>query len=465
MKPIRIIFYTCLTYLIQLTDGHAETLESALAKAYSANPQLNAARAALRAMDETVDQAQAGYRPTVSAEQNISVLRRSEVKRGKATDRTMFPREANITISQTLFDGSQTENNTRRAESNVVSQRETLRFTEMTTLFSAAQSYMNVLSGTATLHLRRNNVEVLEEQLLQSSSKFTVGTVTATDVAQAKSRLAGARSDVSAAEAELRAFIGIYRRAIGVEPRQLAPGRPPDRYIPGSLEASIVIGSREHPQILSSLHAVDAAEAQVRVSEGQLYPQIDIFGSVKQREGQLSSARQPNDQQLTNSDGVTVTALGRLTVPIYNGGRTYSEIRQAKELAGQTRIRVEQVRDEIRATIVSAWGQLEAAKSRIIASEAQVQANELALTGVREEASVGQRTTLDILNAQQELLNSRINLIIAQRDRVLNSYGVIQAIGRLTARFTVLPVATYNARTHYDQIKNLWFGVRTPDGR
>jgi len=433
----------------------AETLESALARAYAGNPQLNAGRAGVRASDENVAAAQAGYRPTVSVEADIGVQKFEGRISGAQVNQTTLPGGAGITVNQTLFNGFQTDNTVRRFESTVYSQREGLRTTEMTVLYSAVQAYMAVLSDTATLELRRNNVEVLEEQLRQTRDRFNVGEVTRTDVAQAEARLAGARSDVSAAEAQLRASIGLYRQFVGVEPRQLAPGRPLDRYVPGSLDGAIEIGLKEHPSILSALHQVDAAEAQVKVLEGQLYPTVALQGQVNQR----------YDQQLAGSNGVSATILGRLTVPIYEGGQTYAQIRQAKELVGQSRIQVEQSRDQIRAAIVSAWGQLESAKARVIASQAQVQANEVALNGVREEARVGQRTTLDVLNAQQELLNARVALITAQRDRVIFSYGVVQSVGRLTARYTALPVAAYSPKTHYDQVKDLWYGLRTPDGR
>ncbi len=433
----------------------AETLDSALIRAYAANPQLNASRAGLRATDENVAIAQAGYRPRVAVDADLGVQKFDGVLSGTRINQTTLPGGAGITVNQTLFNGFQTDNATRQAESTVYSQREGLRTTEMTVLYSAVQAYMAVLSDTATLELRRNNVEVLEEQLRQTRERFRIGEVTRTDVAQAEARLAGARSDVSAAEAQLRASIGLYRQFVGVEPRQLAPGRPLDRYVPGSLDGAIEIGLKEHPSILSALHQVDAAEAQVKVLEGQLYPTVALQGQVNQR----------YDQQLAGSNGVSATILGRLTVPIYEGGQTYAQIRQAKELVGQSRIQVEQSRDQIRAAIVSAWGQLESAKARVIASQAQVQANEVALNGVREEARVGQRTTLDVLNAQQELLNARVALITAQRDRVIFSYGVVQSVGRLTARYTALPVAAYSPKTHYDQVKDLWYGLRTPDGR
>ena len=212
---------------------------------------------------------------------------------------------------------------------------------------------------------------------------------------------------------------------------------------------------KEHPAILSALHAVDAAEAQVKIAESQLAPQVSLTGQVQQR----------YDQQFPNSEAFAASVVGRVTIPIYEGGLYYAQVRQAKETAGQRQIEVETTRNQVRAVIVSAWGALDAAKANVIASQAQVQANEVALNGVREEARVGQRTTLDVLNAQQELLTSRVNLINAQRDRVVNSYQVVQAIGRLTARFTALPVAQYSPKQHFDQVKDLWYGLRTPDGR
>ncbi|WP_425285017.1 TolC family outer membrane protein [Methylobacterium pseudosasicola] len=523
-------------------------MESALAKAYQGNPTLNAGRAGVRAIDENVAIAQAGYRPQVNVAASIGVQYlqtrsgsaitsvggtssgagtsaastgasaggtslggttgaaatggsalgtttgvssgasattgigstssasgltsgasgqsassigtttdvTSQVLTSNRTTRTTYlPSSASLNVTQTIFNGFQTDNTVRRAESTVYSQRETLRFTELTVLYNAVQAYMNVLSNTATLELNRNNVEVLEEQLRQTRDRFNVGEVTRTDVAQAEARLAGARSQVSAAESTLRTSIGIYRQNIGVEPRQLAPGRPLDRYVPVSLDAAIAIGLREHPQIVSAIHAVDAAEAQVKILEGQLAPQLSLQGSLSQ----LYDQNGPNTSFFVGFVG------GRLNIPIYEGGQTYAGIRQAKETVGQTRIQVDQVRDQVRAQIVDFWGRLEAAKAQVIAAQAQVQANEVALNGVREEARVGQRTTLDVLNAQQELLNSRVNLILAQRDRVIFSYGVVQSIGQLTARFTALPVEYYSAKIHYDQVKDLWFGLRTPDGR
>jgi outer membrane protein len=433
----------------------AETLDSALARAYRGNPTLGAQRASVRATDENVARAQSLGRPVVSATADAGVTYTETRSQFGENFDTTFPRGYGVQVDQSIFNGNRTLNVTRQAESQVLGARETLRNTEQTVLFNGAQAYMNVLRDTAILNLQRNNVEVIEEQLRQTRDRFNVGEVTRTDVAQAEARLAAGQSQVSLAEANLRASIALFRQVIGVEPRQLAPGRPLDRLLPRSVDAAIQVGLREHPAIVAALHAVDVAELQVKVTEGELFPSLGVTGTASER----------FDVQSQGDSRFSASAVARLTVPIYEGGEVYARVRQAKETVGQRRIEAEVTRDQVRATVVSAWGQLEASRAQIIAAQAQVQAAEVALNGVREEARVGQRTTLDVLNAQQELLTARVNLITAQRDRVVNSFAVVQAMGRLTTRGLGLAIAQYNAREHFDQVKDLWIGVRTPDGR
>lgn len=445
----------CATVLAAVSGASAETLEGALARAYYANPALNAQRANVRVTDENVPRAKAGYRPRINGTADIGLTNSQGSAGGLRSNSATVPRGVGIQIDQNIFNGFRTDNGLRQAESQVLGARETLRNNEQNTLFDGVSAYMNVLRDTAILSLQRNNVDVLDEQLRQVRDRFNVGEVTRTDVAQAESRLAGSRSQASLAEANLRTSIARFRQVIGVEPRQLAPGRPVDRLVPRSVDAALGIALNEHPAISASLHGVDAAELQVRITEGELLPTIGITGSLAQR----------YDTQVAGDERFAASVVGRLTVPIYEGGDVYARSRQAKETAGQRRLEAESIRDQVRAAIISAWGQLEASKAQIIAAQAQVQAAETALTGVREEARVGQRTTLDVLNAQQELLNARVNLITAQRDRVVASYAVAQAMGRLSSRSLGLKIARYNAKQHFDQVKDLWIGLETPDGR
>ena len=431
-------------------------MSSALARAYGGNPTLDAQRASVRAVDENVPRALSGYRPTVSADASIGYSFIDQQTPGQGSgSRSLVPRNVNLRVSQNLFNGFRTANSTRQAESQVLSAREGLRNVEQNTLFTAAQSYMDVLRDTAQLDLRRNNVEVLEEQLRQTRDRFSVGEVTRTDVAQAESRLAQARAEVSRAEGQLQTSIATYRQIVGVEPRQLAPGRPIDALVPRTLTQAVQIGLEEHPAVIAALHAADVAELQVKVTEGELAPSINLTGQVG-----------PSfDNSISNDSRFGATVAAQLTVPIYTGGEVYARVRQAKETAGQRRIEAESTRDQVRAAVISSWGQLEASKATVRAAQAQVAAAEVALTGVREEARVGQRTTLDVLNQQQELLNARSILITGQRDRVVTSYSVVQSTGRLSARTLNLSVQIYSAKQHFDQVKDLPWGLRTPDGR
>jgi outer membrane protein len=440
----------------------AETLESALARAYGNNPSLNAQRANVRATDETVARAKSGYRPQVSVGADVGrVFREFDTGRpatpfgGGTTSSALTPRGVGVEVNQTIFNGFRTENSVRQAESSVLGSRENLNTAEQDILLDAATAYMNVLRDTAILDLQRNNAEVIDEQLRQTQDRFDVGEVTRTDVAQAEARLAASRSQASLAEANLRTSIAQYRQVVGVEPRQLAPGRPLDRLLPRSLDSAIRIALGEHPAIKAAQHAVDAAALEVKIQQGALAPQLGVTGNVAQR----YASTDPDDATLSAS------VVAQLTVPIYDGGQAYASTRQAKELVGQRRLDADATRDQVRAAVMSSWGLLEAARAQIQAAQAQIDAAETALSGVREEARVGQRTTLDVLNAQQELLNARVNLITAQRDRVVASYQVVQAMGRLNSRALGLAVNHYSPKIHYDQVKDLWIGLTTPDGR
>jgi outer membrane protein len=193
----------------------------------------------------------------------------------------------------------------------------------------------------------------------------------------------------------------------------------------------------------------------VKIAEGALWPTLSLQGSVQ---------RQVDATLLTpklNTDEVSLN----LSVPLYQGGAEYSSIRLNKEVTGQERLNVDQVRDQAQANVVQAWGQLQAAKAQVSAAERQGEASERALTGVRNEALAGQRTTLDVLNAQQALVNARVSLITAQHDRVVASYSLLSTVGRLSAQNLSLPVTIYDPSVHYHQVRDSWFGLRTPDGQ
>jgi outer membrane protein len=447
----------------------AETVESALIKAYQNNPSLNSQRAAVRAIDENVPQALSGYRPRVSitatgGEQSQSSTIVSNPARAPGAAPIYFtqsgynaPFSTGATITQTLFNGFQTANRTRQAESQVLAARANLSLTVQTVLLSAVTAYMNLLRDTAILDLQRRNVEVLQEQLRQTRDRFNVGEVTRTDVAQAESSLAGGRSQVLLAESNYKTSVATYRQVIGTEPSHLTAGMPVDRYSPHTLPAAVSVGTGTNPSVTMAEHNVDAALRQVKVAEGSLYPTVSVQGNFTKSYETVGS--------LNTVESYNASLLGTLSVPIYQGGAEYSLIRQAKETLGQRRIDLDTARDSVRQNVVQSWGQLEAAKANIDATQAQVQASEIALNGVREEARVGQRTTLDVLNAQQTLVNARVSLVTAQRDRVVGSYTLLAAVGRLSPPVLGLHVPVYHPQVHYRQVRDSWAGVRTPDGR
>ncbi|MCC2111495.1 MAG: TolC family outer membrane protein [Hyphomicrobiales bacterium] len=438
------------------TPVAAETLFQALGKAYSSNPDLNAARASTRATDENVPLAKSGGRPTVSAGADIGAQSTdTKTTAGVNTSTTTTPGGVDLTISQPLFRGFRTKNATKAAEAGVHASREALRNTEQNVLLNAVTAYADVLRDGAIAGLRARNVEFLNEQVRAASDRFSVGEGTRTDVAQADARRSGAISDLSAARAAVNTSRAIYRQVIGDDPRQLAPAKTAEHLLPHTLDSALSAGLTDHPSIRSTLHAVDAAAFDVKEIEGELLPTVTLEGSLSRRYEPSSTVRTTD----------TASIIGRLTVPIYQGGGVSARVRQAKETLGQRRIEVDVAREQVRAAVVAGWGGLQSAIAQIEAAQASVDAAQLALEGVIEEQRVGQRTTLDVLDAQAELLNARITLVSAQRDRVVASYTLLAAVGKLSASQLGLQVSVYRPEHHYKKVRDKWFGLRTPDGR
>jgi outer membrane protein len=456
------------------TGAGFATMNQALIEAYRNNPQLNSQRSATRAADENVPTALSGYRPRVTGNASVTenYLETLTKTNGAIGNPPTTPgpaayskilgatavSAAGLTVTQTLLNGFQTGNRTRQAEGQVFAQRETLRTTEQATLLAAATAFMNLLQTAAILDLQRSNVNVLEVTLRQTRDRFTAGEVTRTDVAQAESRLAAGRSQLSLAESNYVTAQAQYLQVIGVPaPGRLAPAPPVDRLSPPTLEGAYARGRTEHPTITTAMYNIDIAVYQVKVAEGALAPTLQAVGNVQKSYGSL--------QSLSVIETLTASIAAQYTVPIYQGGAEYAAIRQSKEILGQRRIDLDTARDQVQSTIAQAWGQLEAAKAQILATQAQVTSAEVALDGVREEARVGQRTTLDVLNAQQDLVNARVALVTAQRDRVVASYTLLAAVGSLSPQVLGLKIEVYDPMIHYQQVRDAWGGVRTPDGR
>jgi outer membrane protein len=468
MRGVRIVTGTAAAVLLLASTGItpvlADTIDAALVRAYQNNPQLNAQRAQVRFTDENVPQALSGYRPriAVTASAGTQYTDTLSTTGGTATNLVKTgihgvnaPRSVGTTISQTVFNGFQTANRTRAAESQVSGAREGLRVLEQSVLLSAATIYMDYLRDSAIVEVQKSNVRVLEQTLKQTRDRFNVGEVTRTDVAQSEAQLAAGQTQLLTADSNLVTTKANFRRIIGNEPEALAPGSPVDRFLPRSLPGAVDLSLTENPNVTAAMFGIDVSFLQVKVSEGALLPTVTLQGSVQQS----------YEQTLTFYRQFGASAVAQLNVPIYQGGAEYSLIRQSKETLAQQRLNLELVRDQTRSNVVTAWGQLVAGKAQVASAQSQVSASEIALNGVREEAKAGQRTTLDVLNAQQALVNARVALVTAQHDRVVASYAVLNAVGRLAPQVLVLKTTVYDPSVHYHQVRDSWVGVRIPDGR
>jgi outer membrane protein len=431
----------------------AETIAQALASAYVSNPEINSARAQTRADDEDIPIARSAMRPVISAFTTVTG-RSTDTPGAGGSDHTTGSGTVGVQITQNIFRGFRTRNAVLEAESNVLGSREVLRNTVQNVLFDAAQAYEDVIRDILILEIRRSNVLFLEEQVRAAEERFNVGENTRTDVSQARARLAQARSGVALAISNLETSRAIYRRIVGHDPVGLSDGFPYGRLIPAKVQQAIAVGQNGHPIILAAIHAADAQGFTVKQFEGQALPTLSIEGTVEHDES-FNQADDPN----------SATIAGRLTIPLYQGGLVAAQVRQAKEEYGLLKIEIDLARDQVRSAVAIAWAQLDASRDAIAAAIEGVQAAELALSGVQEEQRVGQRTTLDVLDQQQELLNARQILIVARHDETVAAFSLLSAMGRLTAEQLALPAPIYDPTEHYQLVRGKWAGFRTPDGR
>ena len=449
----------------------AETLEQALTDAYLINPVLNAARARLRAIDEQVALAKAGLRPFISGEadwnfvnQNIDVAGGGRSgssasanplnlgATGIGSEGVTHPHGYSVQLTQPLFEGFQNLNAIRAAKSTVQAARDSLRSVEQTVLLDAATAYVNVVRDAAIVRLRENDVTVLTEQLKATKDRFDVGEVTRTDVAQAEARRSEAQSTLAAAQANLKTSNAAYEQIIGHPPGKLETPPSIRGLLPGSLDDAMTLGDGENPLILAAVYQEEASLYAVQRVMGELLPTATFEAQYQNR----------FDESRTLKELETTTLTWRVTMPFYQGGSVSARVRQAKETNNQLKKEVEDARLRVHADVISNWGILQSSGPAIASAQAAVEANKIALTGVREEEKVGQRTTLDVLDAQRELLNSQIGLVTALRDRVVAEYSLYAATGRMDAQTLGLPVPYYDPLEHYDIVKNKWFGLRPP---
>lgn len=415
----------------------------ALGAAYQNNPALLAERAALRATDEGVSQAVSGWRPTVQATGSIQTQDTPGFFPGSPTQ-TLNPKSLQLSASQPVFRGFRTVNGTKEAVARVEAGRATLQSREQDVLLSTVQAYVDVIRDLAVLELNANNVQVLERQLEATKDRFRVGEITRTDVAQSEARLSLAVSNRIASEASVTASRAAYKNVVGDAPGSLDPV-PSLPGLPETEEAALEIALSRNPSLQAAIHTEEASRHAINTSKGSLLPEVNVEGSISDSWGSFR-------------DGTVKSVAARITVPLYQSGAEHSRIRQAQQVNSQRRLQVEAARRQVVQGVSDAWNNLLSARAVIASSREAVRANEIALDGVRQEAAVGSRTTLDVLDAEQELLDSRVALVRAERNEYVAAYQLLSAVGHLTAGDLSLDVEVYDPVDHYDDVKNAFIG-------
>jgi outer membrane protein/adhesin transport system outer membrane protein len=433
-----------LAAVVAATGVHAQTLEDSLVSAYLTNPEVEAQRAALRATDELVTQAKSGWRPTVNV---VSSADYSSID-SSAGNGDVFSTSNAIAIDQNIYEGGATLANTRRAERLVRVERSRLSTVEQDVLLSAATAYTGLLTDLAVLELAVQNENRLRRQLRATQDRFEVGEVTRTDVAQAQARVAGAISERVRASGTIEASRATFRNVIDLEPESLIPPAPLEN-LPASEDEAQQLAEAINPNILAAQFNLAAAKEDVNIAESVLQPRLSANGELNYTDEPSLSL----NWQRSASIGAT------LTVPLYQGGGEYAQIRQNKETVRQRQSDLDSVYRAVREEVTAAWQALVTARSSIESITEQVRAAEIALDGSRQEALVGQRTTLDVLDQENDLFQAEVDLVSAQRDEIVASYRLKAAVGGLTAEGINLPVEPYDVEANYKDVRSRWFGL------
>ncbi len=444
--PIAIL----LVVLILAMNGSvcAESLDEALVSAYFGNPQLLAQRASTRATDEDVSQARSALLPQIFGNANAGYKHTEFDIDGSSVGKIIGvdvpdttiegddpPHGYSVTLQQQVFKGLQNINSIREAEANALAAREDLRSTEQTTLLDAVTAYMDVVQNQAIVRLRENNVTVLTDYEASNQRQFNAGELTSTDLAQSKASRASAVASLEAAKAQYQTSLANYEEVIGHPADHLFMPASIDHLLPGSLQEAQEIAQFENPTIGSAVFQEVAATKSVAQQRGQLLPEVNL---------QLKYEDQYNPVEGVDFAREASATVG-VKVPLYQGGRVASQVRQAKQIQIQRQEQVRQARQQTQSSVVSAWAQVNSIQAQLMADQASVESNKVALAGVRREQKAGSRTVQDVLDAEQDLLTAQVQFTIDERNLIVANYTLLQAIGRLTASYLRLAVAIYNA--------------------
>lgn len=432
-------------------SARAETIFEAMAEAYSSNPDLQAQRAYSRSVDENVAIAKSGYRPTVALTGQYSNANR---------DSNINPNEDGgvntsygATVSQPLFSGFSTVNSVKSADSASRSEQYNLSNYEQTIFLSASEAYLNVVRDEAIVNLQKNNEKLLKKQLDETQERFNVGELTRTDVAQSKSSYSQAIADRISAEGTLEVSKAIYKQVIGKNPQNLSEPTNIHTFLPSTFAKALEYTEKNNFALLQAKEALKSKEYAVKANYGALSPQLSATGTAGKSKSNSKHHGDPNSEVDEMSWGVNAS------IPLYDAGENRARIRQSKYAKWQAQENVLSAQRAAVSAITGSWEAMVANDARIKALEEQVEANKIALDGVKKEEALGNRTILDVLTAYQTLLNSQVQVVTARRDYYLSSMQVMQAMGKLTAKNLKLNVDLYNSKQYYKDTRNKWLST------
>lgn len=367
---------------------------------------------------------------------------------GTTTTQDLNPLSYGVAVSQPLYSGGRTSAGTSRAKNLIFAERARLHSVEQAVLLQSATVYMDVLRDTAVVELNIKSEQVLQRELNATQDRYRVGELTLTDVAQAKARFAGAVAGRIKAQGDLEAARADYVRVIGKAPESLR-NPPPTGGLPASLQQTLERAQADNPDLAAARHQEQASLDEIRLAKGNMMPTVSLEGNVSHSE----------ESSVSDSETDSASVIAQLSIPLYQGGGASARVRRAKQSASQRRILVDESERAVRAQATAAWQSLAVARARVSQFQSQVDANRTALEGTREQARVGSRILLDVLNAEQELLDAQVSLVVARRDSFVAGLQLLVSVGRLTARDLDLPVDFYDETGYYNKVRGKLWGA------
>ena len=431
--------------LLGMTNVQAETLEEALAYTYVANPTILSQRAYLRSVYEKITQSLSGYKPTLSGNASYGYSYTRSKSSPVFEEEESMPVSFGVSAVQPVFSGFGTSASVKAAKAQFEAERANLKNVEQSSLLSAVVAYTDVIRALAVLKLNQNNENVLYRQLEYTQDRFRVGELTKTDVAQAEARHAGAVAARISAQGDLKVAYAAYQKVIGKMPDRIFEPEVPSAKLPQTLNDALEIALKANPSVQSAKMQAKSAQSAIDVAQADYYPSVEIQASYQNmRAGAHGSADFGfGTVETGRARGEDTSVMLVMDVPLYRAGNTVSKVRESKYIAGQARININSVKRDVIRETTQAWENYQSTKASLASLEEQVKASSLALEGVRYEEQAGTRTILDVLNAEQELLDARVSVVTAKKNLIDASYQLIASMGLMTPSGLGLDIARY----------------------